>query len=162
MTSGEVSGRTIILERPQHELDGVTDQVTAPAITGQKSATLMAPAVIQGVRTMADGTIRATIDMAKELPAEEMTRLFELKNTGLGWFAFKANEIELRDLPDKKAVASIEKKSPSERMYAVFFLRWLHLTDQKTPFELWYVNQMGILINNLKRGLPAREQEKEQ
>lgn len=163
MKTGEIQTRNIMTKEvitPDQTMDHITEDVTDDVpVKGQKKSILKAPAHIQNVRTLVDGTIRTTIDMARELPSEEMTLLFELKRSGGGWLLYAPNDMELtmKDIPDQKATTSATRKSPSERMYAVFFLRWKHMTDQSTPFDVWYAGQMNILINNLKKGLPEQQ-----
>src|SRR5215212_6232604 len=92
-----------------------------------------APAQINSVKTLVDGTIKLDVAIAKELPADEMATLFEARKLGLGHFLFSPNPIEEAAIPKKKAEASFEGKSPSERMYNVLYVRWVELTNQSTP-----------------------------
>lgn len=124
--------------------------------SGQQRLVFTAPAQINGVRTLADGTVKLDVLIARELPAAEMAVLFEARKQGLGYFLFSPNEIEEAVIPKEKADASFEGKTPSQRMYSVMYLRWRELTNQATPFDIYYREQMEWLLGKLKQDLPER------
>lgn len=115
-----------------------------------------APAQINSVKTLADGTVKLDVAVAKELPAEEMAVLFEARKLGIGHFLFSPNPIDEADIPKEKAEATFEGKSPSTRMYNTLYVRWRELTNQTKPFDVYYVEQMNYIIDMLKRDLPER------
>jgi hypothetical protein len=115
-----------------------------------------APAQINSVKTLADGTVKLDVAVAKELPADEMAVLFEARKLGIGWFVFSPNPIDESSIPKEKAEATFEGKSPSTRMYNTLYVRWRELTNQTKPFDVYYVEQMNYLIDQLKRDLPER------
>ncbi len=115
-----------------------------------------APAQINGVKTLVDGTIKLDISIVRELPSEEMAILFEARKQGAGWFLFSPNPIEEASIPKEKAEASFEGKTPSKRMYNTLFLRWRELTNQSKPFDIYYQEQMQSMISKLQADLPER------
>jgi hypothetical protein len=115
-----------------------------------------APAQINSVKTLTDGTVKLDVAIAKELPADEMATLFEARKLGIGWFLFSPNTITEAAIPKEQAEASFEGKTPSQRMYNVLYVRWRELTNQTKPFDVYYQEQMSYLIDRLKQDLPER------
>jgi hypothetical protein len=109
-----------------------------------------------GARTLVDGTIKAEFYISKELPASEMTTLFQLMKQGEGWLLFSPNPIEEASIPREKAESGFDGKSPSTRLYNILFVRWKELTSQSVPFDQYYREQMDKIIGLLKRDLPTR------
>src|SRR5690242_18747549 len=93
-----------------------------------------APAQINSVKTLTDGTVKLDVAIAKELPADEMAVLFESRKLGVGWFLFSPNEISEAAIPKEQAEASFEGKTPSQRLYNVLYVRWRELTNRTKPF----------------------------
>lgn len=109
------------------------------------------PAIIQGVRTLVDGGTKLDV-ITRELKAEEMTALFELKGLE-GWFIFKDNIInvdDIKDLPDVR----VEKtdKSPSERLRAVLYRLW-ETTNRSKTSDQFYKDYIDKLIEAIKEKL---------
>lgn len=125
-------------------------------IQGQKKLIFSAPGHIQSVKTLVDGTVKLDVAVSRELAPEHMATLFEARKAGQGWFLFSPNDLDMVDIPNEPASGG-EKKTPSQRMYAVLFLRWKMLTDQNQPFDDYYRDTMEKIISNLKTGLPERE-----
>jgi hypothetical protein len=115
-----------------------------------------APAQINSVKTLVDGTVKLDVAVAKELPADEMATLFEARKLGVGYFLFSPNPIEESAIPKEKADAQFDGKSPSQRMYNVLYLRWAQLTNQSQAFDNYYADQMNKIIARLKADLPER------
>jgi hypothetical protein len=115
-----------------------------------------APAQINSVKTLTDGTVKLDVAIAKELPADDMAILFEARKLGVGWFLFSPNKITEAAIPKEQAEASFEGKTPSQRMYNVLYVRWRELTNQSKPFDIYYQEQMSVLIDRLKQDLPER------
>lgn len=122
----------------------------------QKRLLFKAPGQITGVRTLADGTIKLDVAIAKELPADEMAVLFEARKLGVGHFLFSPNDIEEPDVPKEKAEASFEGKTPSQRLYNTLFVKWRETTNQTTPFDIYYQRQIEGVIDSIKSTLPER------
>lgn len=121
-----------------------------------KTLIFKAPGQINSVKTLADGTVKLDVSVAKELPAEDMAVLFEARKLGVGWFLFSPNDIEDAMVPKEQAEASFEGKSPSQRLYNVMFVRWRELTNRTKPFDIYYQEQMSKIIDRLKDDLPER------
>lgn len=121
-----------------------------------KTLQFTAPAQINSVKTLADGTVKLDVAVAKELPSEEMAILFEARKLGVGHFLFSPNPIDEASIPKEKAEASFEGKTPSTRMYNTIYVRWRELTNQTKAFDVYYAEQMQYLIDLLKRDLPER------
>jgi hypothetical protein len=126
-------------------------------MSGQKKLVFTAPAAIQSVKTLVDGTVKLDVAVAKELPANEMAILFEARKMGVGHFMFSPNDLDEDDLPAEKAETSLEGKSPSQRLHNVMFVCWKELTNQQTPFDIWRMQEMEKLINGYKSKLPERQ-----
>lgn len=122
----------------------------------QKKLVFTAPGQITNVSTLVDGTIKLTIAVAKELPANEMAALFEARKLGVGHFLFSPNDLDTNDIPLERAEASFEGKTPSQRLYAVLYVKWREVTNQTTPFDIYYQRQMEGLIDSVKASLPER------
>jgi hypothetical protein len=115
-----------------------------------------APGQITSVQTLVDGTVKLSVAVAKELPAEEMATLFEARQSGEGWFIFSPNPVDEAAIPKEKAGAKFDGKTPSQRLYNVLYVRWRELTNQQTPFDVYYAEQMSKMIDLLKADLPER------
>lgn len=98
-----------------------------------------APATIQGLRTLADNTIRMAVDF-QEMSAEEMGGMFTLKGK-LGWFLFKENEIQEIEIP-KESVKIEGEKSPSKRLHDRMFALYASNHEDKSGFRSWYADQL--------------------
>ena len=111
-----------------------------------------APAVISGVKTLVDKTIRLTID-CPELNADSMSALFTLCHKS-GWFLFaeeKFNQEDSIDLPPI-VLETPEQLSKSERLRRVLHLVWEKTDKQKTSQE-YYDYIMEKLIEQYKQKL---------
>lgn len=122
-----------------------------------RTLVFQAPGVITGVQTLVDGTVKLTVAVSKELPSDEMATLFEARKTGEGWFLFSPNPIDEAAVPKEKAESGFEGKTPSQRLYNVLYVRWRELTDMAKPFDIYYQEQMGKMIDLLKADLPERQ-----
>jgi hypothetical protein len=85
-----------------------------------------------------------------------MTILFEARKSGVGWFLFSPNPIDEAAIPKEKAEASLEGKTPSQRLYNTLYVRWRELTNRSKPFDIYYQEQMTTIIDRLKSDLPER------
>lgn len=98
-----------------------------------------APSTIQSLRTLADNTIRMTVDF-QEMKPEEMGKVFSLKGK-LGWFLFKENEIQISEVPSGVAVMD-DSKSPSQRLRDRMFAAYANKHEDKSGFNAWYAKQL--------------------
>lgn len=110
------------------------------------------PAVVQNLRTMADGGWRLQID-TRELRPEEATALMELHKKE-GWMLFKENEISMEDIPEETAPEFNTDKSPSKRLRSVLFVYWKENTKQTMTFDDFYKKWMDKKIEEIKELLP--------
>lgn len=102
------------------------------------------PAQIGKIETLADQTLKLTVYTAKELPADEMTKVFGL-NKKEGWLFFAekpfTNSADL-EMPEI-VMDSKEEKSPSQRLKARMFVLYKeqHGGDAK-GFNQWYADEL--------------------
>ena len=111
---------------------------------------LQAPAQIESVATLKDGTIKLSV-YTQELPPEEMTALFGLTRK-MGWFMFAENTGELNeiDIPKDNAETGI-KKSDSQVLRSVIYLCGEKLG--KKDSDDYYHKQMRWIIDLYKEKL---------
>lgn len=107
------------------------------------------PCHVKGLKTCVDGGNQIII-LTQELPPEDMTLLFSLKNKP-GWMLFKETEIKPEDLANIPDITLEFKneKSPSQRLRNVIFRIW-EQTDRKQPFEVFYRVKLETIIEWLK------------
>jgi len=107
---------------------------------------------INGIRTMADGSLRITID-TQELPAELLTRIFQLRNIP-GLVMVSTDEItQAEQVAIEGATSDFEfkNKTHSQRLRAVLFKLWKQTTEPKgIDFDTYYANTMERLIDHYK------------
>ena len=110
---------------------------------------LQAPAQIEGVSTMKDGSIKLSV-YTRELPPEEMTALFSLRGA-MGWFMFaqETKEFDDVDIPDIKVDVK-EKKSLSQIQRNIIYRIWENNTDHSQEFKDYYERYMIKLNDMLK------------
>lgn len=100
----------------------------------------LARAQIGKVSTLSDGSIKVELFLP-ELPAHEMTELFQAKKKG---------EIPVM-LP--APAPKIEGKTPSQRLRNTIFCHWEQNTDRATPFDEYYTQVIEAIINQFKQKL---------
>lgn len=118
-----------------------------------------APAIITGIKTMADNTLRVQVD-CQEMPPEIEAIVLGIRNK-FGWFCFKENE-EVKDgeidFPDLPMPRTDSNKTPAQRLRSVLFVLW----EKKGKKDLYgnlcdadtYYNQvMEHIINSYKKHL---------
>lgn len=108
---------------------------------------------IQGLRTLADGSLRIQVD-TQELPAETLTRIFQLKSHH-GLVMISTDEItqaEQEAVSDATSDSFQQKrKTPSQRLRAVLFKLWKQEGESRGyDFDTWYKNKMEQLIDHYK------------
>ncbi len=107
---------------------------------------VQAPALVSKVATMADGSIKLTVE-TPELPPTEMATLFELRQAQ-GWFLFSENTLSDVDIPTEQAGVG-DGKTPSQRLRAVLYVLW-EQQGRKGDFEHYYRIAMEREINKVK------------
>jgi len=111
------------------------------------------PAQIQGISTLKDKTLKLTVYVSRELPAEEKAQIFDLEQCE-GWFVFSKNELQEKDIPKEKAEIGTGRKSLSERMYGVLYVYWQQNCQGKYPnFNEWRAIEMENIIEGYKSQL---------
>ncbi len=116
---------------------------------------------IDSVRTMADGSLKITLE-TPELPPETMSNIFNL-NKRRGYVVVSTNPIpdEMVDTVKQSiSTSGIESKTPSQKLRNVLYLVWENLLPQhvgedgkwtRTPFALYYKTQMKDIIDHFKK-----------
>jgi len=102
---------------------------------------------ISKLTTLSDNTVRLTVD-CQELSPEEATKVFELKGT-IGWFLFKANQIEEKDIPDIPAEFKGDK-TPSQRLRNTLYKFWELNTNKSKTFDTFYKEWTEKKITEIK------------
>ncbi len=111
---------------------------------------------IQGLRTLADGSLRIQVD-TQELPPETLTRIFQLKNQH-GLVMVSTDEISQAEIDVVSDATSDsfqqKRKTPSQRLRAVLFKLWKQQGEPNGyDFDTWYKNKMETLIDHFKEKL---------
>ena len=109
------------------------------------------PASIQGISTLKDRTMKLTAYVSREIPGEEMAKLFELEGSE-GWLMFSPNPFQPKDIPEEPAKVEGNRKSSSERLYNVMFVYWQQ-NNKGGDFNQWKATQMERIIENYKNQL---------
>lgn len=112
-----------------------------------------APSLITQIGTLSDNTIKITIN-CQELSPEEMAEVFRQKGK-IGWFLFKENKFQEKDLPLEEAKDDTEI-SQSKRLLKVLFVYWKKRYDEgkiKKDFNEfkreWYENKIQQVKDNI-------------
>ena len=115
-----------------------------------KNELSMLAVTIQSIKTLADRGCAVNIH-TQEIPAKDMTKLFQLKGQS-GYMVFKPAKITLSDIANipKEVKEFKTDKSPSKRLRAVLFVLWNTTTSKKESFDSFYKRHMEALINQYK------------
>lgn len=108
-------------------------------------------AEIEKVETLSSGGLKLAV-YTNETSPNEMALLMEMRGKQ-GMMLFKPNvedftEAEIKDLPD--VVIDEGQKTPCQRLRGIIWQIWSHNTNQKQPFELYYIGYMDRLCEGLK------------
>jgi len=103
---------------------------------------------IKGARALNDKSLSITLG-TPELTPEEKAAVMELINEDCETFfnPLKQNDGEMT------VTSEVERKSPSKRFRSVLFKYWIQLGSPGKVFEVWYVQYMEKLIDNIKERL---------
>lgn len=104
-------------------------------------------ATLEGVSTLKDGGVSLRFH-TQELSAEEKTVAFNFQQ-GFGWLLFQEQDYKSEDLELAEIRKDTNGKSPSQRMRSVMYLLYKQ-SGQSVPFEVYYGNQMELILNQLK------------
>ena len=112
------------------------------------------PAYVNGIRTLADGSWRLTLD-TQELSEEGIKELTKkLRKHGFLIFLENAENVDLDGLDIPEAAPEFHgDKTPGQRLRAVLYVLWENIGSQGT-FQDFYVGRMEEFINQVKKKLP--------
>jgi len=133
-------------------IGGRADRKPGLSATNKYMQLFQTPALIQGISTLKDKTLKLVVYISRELTGEEKAKLFDLEQKE-GWFLFKENAIQPNEVPEETAEAGIERKSPTKRLYDVLYVYWHQNYSGKTKFEDWRRNEMERIIEAYKAKL---------
>jgi hypothetical protein len=105
------------------------------------------PAYLVGDSSRADGS--RSLRFATQEVTPETVAEFQRLNGAFGWLVFAPQQTEV-EVP--KEFIEDDRKSPSERLYAVLYVYW---KQQKVdvPFDMWRLRYMEKLIEGIKSKL---------
>lgn len=109
------------------------------------------PASISGISTLKDRTMKLTAYVSREIPGEQMAKIFELEGQE-GWLLFSPNEHQPQDVPQEPAKIEGNRKTSSERLYNVMFVYWQQ-NHSGGDFNEWRATQMERIIESYKAKL---------
>ena len=107
---------------------------------------LQVPSVITAIRTMADGTVRLTVD-AQELASEEVAQLFEALNCPINFLIVTGdvNGVQPKTTP-RKPPAKSGAQTHSQRLRDSLWRRYQTLPGGERSFEEYYAYRMELII----------------
>lgn len=105
------------------------------------------PVLIAGLQSKVDGSIKITLE-TRELNPNSAANLFEMRNRE-AWAVLAPNRIEEVNLPKEQADATLQNKTPSQRLRNVLYILWKQNGSQG-DFESYYKTQMEKMIEKLK------------
>lgn len=114
---------------------------------------LVVPSSISGIRTMADKTIRLTVDAQETLSSEDIASLFEILNLPINFLVVPSQDDVPSPTPPKPKLDKGEQ-SPSQRLRQAIFNRWEELAANAAPqrtFEDYYQATIDRIITRLTK-----------
>lgn len=111
---------------------------------------IVIPAIIEGVTTRRDKTLKITIGV-NELPPDKAGAILGLQNE-FAYIAIKKDDFgkeELEKIETLKADLDESKKTASQRLRGVLFLVWQRTANTET-FETYYIREMERIISHFK------------
>ena len=110
------------------------------------------PAVITKISTMSK-CLRLHVDSQDNISGESMKVLFDLL-LQLGWFTMSVHQIEAEDIVGLPGLKALDKRSPGQRLRAVFFRIWeQQYKGDYEKFDDYYEYMMERLIESYKEKL---------
>lgn len=103
---------------------------------------------ITAIKPLVDRGMSITFH-TKELPAEEQVEVIKYLSSA-GWLLFKENEVQEEEIP--KQDADIERKTASQRLRAVIFVKWKQVGEPGL-FQDYYDAVMEDKIESVKQTL---------
>ena len=105
------------------------------------------PVLIDKLATLKDGSVKVSLE-TRELPADQMTSLFNLRNQE-AWCLLSANQIDESEVPKEKADPVLSTKTASQRMRNVIYILYKQ-GGMQGDFESYYNSTMERIIETLK------------
>lgn len=109
-------------------------------------------AILDGVRTMADGTLKVSFAL-NETGLQAAAGILGMHQQ-FGWLIFSPNPGA--KIPDEPPMDTKTAKTPAQRLRAVLFLVWKQLGAQG-DFDVYYRREMEAFIELCKTQLDERE-----
>lgn len=106
------------------------------------------PAILNSVSYTKDGGVRIGF-LTQELDADSKVAITEYYQQ-FGHVLFKPNEFTVEDIPAEDAEGKY--KSKAQHLRAVLYRYWQTIGEPDT-FDVWYQQQMDMLIDTFKRRL---------
>ena len=105
------------------------------------------PVLIDKLSTLKDGSVKVVLE-TRELPADEMSNLFGLRNQE-AWCLLSANQISESEVPKEKADPVLSTKTASQRMRNVIYILYKQ-GGMQGDFDSYYHSTMERIIEQLK------------
>jgi hypothetical protein len=116
---------------------------------------IILPAQLDGLRTLADKTIKVTFETG-ELTPQDLLGLMENIHQ-FGYLAFKKEpfaEKEKEMLDNIKSDFTFKGKTSSQRLRSVLYLMWQQNNEGFDSSVKHYEHHMDIILNQYKNNLP--------
>lgn len=113
------------------------------------STPVKAQAAFTDCRTLRDGTLVLRFE-TQELPAHEMTALFQMRNQ-VGWLFFSPEEAPKFEFPEIQENAQenkLDKRSHSQKLRGAIYYLWQRMGSQGS-FEVFYQAKMTMLVGQI-------------
>lgn len=108
------------------------------------------PATIESVRTLADGTIKLSVE-TQELTPENTALLFGMARK-LGWFVFKETEVKEEDIPTDK-IEFKDDMTLDEHLGKVLYAYHMKKTNDGKTFHTFKRQVYEAIIEKYKNKL---------
>lgn len=121
------------------------------------AAQVRLPAVFSGIRSRKDRSYCLTFD-SRELGGDDAATLLNLQQTEC-WLLIAPSKdaIENADVPEYKADAGLNQKTPGQRLRAVLFVYFEQLGKPGGDFDTFYRQKLEWLIDQYKAKLESGE-----
>lgn len=117
--------------------------------------TIQLPATFDGLSSLKDGSFNLKFNTG-EINGDQFTFIKDYLQK-YGWLLFKPSETAFTEaeLPEYDPAYHDEKKSPSERLRAVLFIRWKSTSPEtRGDWDTFYKKRMEQYISHEKEKLP--------
>jgi hypothetical protein len=110
------------------------------------------PAIVSGLTALKDGTIKVTLSL-QEIQPEMAARAFALNNQYVKAYLTTENVTQEIEESIGEWTLEHETKSPSKRLRNVLYRLWEQDKQGYEDYELFYVNRMNKIIEQIKNKL---------